>query len=351
MGKPALSIIIENDGEDRTVELEGLGTSWESADKEEIKKRILNAGIVGMGGATFPTHVKLSPPADKPIDTVVLNGAECEPYLTADHRVMVEQADDVVAGLKIVMKVLGAQNGCIGIEVNKPDAIEVMNKAVQGTGIKVVPLQIKYPQGAEKQLIDACLKREVPSGGLPMDVGVVVQNVGTCAAVSDAVINGRPLYERVVTITGKAIAEPANLMIKVGTPVSVAIEACGGDMEKAGKLILGGPMMGFAQYSAEPSVIKGTSGILLLTADEIVEKRPDPCIRCGRCLGACPMRLVPTDIATFAVQGMTEEAEKADALDCMECGSCAHDCPSRLPLVQQIRLAKAAIMAARRKNA
>jgi electron transport complex protein RnfC len=350
MGSPALSVVIENDGEDRPAEIEGLGDSWDSADLDSLKDAIKNAGLVGMGGAAFPSHVKLSPPADKPIDTLILNGAECEPYLTADHRIMVERPTDVLTGLKIAARILGAERMIVGIEQNKPDAIDAISSAAEGTDIEVVALKVKYPQGAEKQLIDASLGRQVKSGGLPMDVGVVVHNVGTSTAIADAVINGRPLFERVVTVTGSQVAEPGNLLVRVGTPISAAIEACKGDLDQTGKLILGGPMMGFAQHSDAVPVTKGTSGVLLIGPDEVDTRDPGPCIRCGRCVDACPMRLVPTDIATLSAREMFEEAEQADALDCIECGSCAYDCPARIPLVQEIRIAKAAILAAKRKQ-
>jgi electron transport complex protein RnfC len=350
MGQPVTSVVITNDGEDRSIDFQGLGDSWQSADAGAIREQIKDAGLVGMGGAAFPTHVKLSPPPDKPIDALILNGAECEPYLTADHRVMLERPTDVLNGLEIAAKVLGAEKLIVAIEQNKPDALDKVSSAAEGTGVEVVALKVKYPQGAEKQLIDACLGRQVPSGGLPMDVGVVVHNVGTSTAIADAVIEGRPLFRRVVTITGARVAEPANMVVSVGTPVSAAIEACKGDLEGAGKLILGGPMMGFAQHTDQVPVTKGTSGILLLAPDEVDAREPGPCIRCGRCVDACPMRLVPTDIANMGSRGMFEDAEKADALDCIECGSCAFDCPARLPLVQEIRLAKAAIMAAKRKG-
>jgi len=351
MGGPLVpSVVIENDGEYRVAELEGLGDGWEQADAEKIKDLILKGGLVGMGGAAFPTHVKLSPPKEKPIDAVVLNGAECEPYLTADHRVMLERPEDVVTGLRIVAKVLGASRAIIGIEQNKPDAIETITKAVAGTDVEVFVLEVKYPQGAEKQLIDACLQRQVPSGGLPMDVGVVVQNIGTAAAIADAVVRGIPLYERVMTVTGSAIKEASNLKVRVGTRVEAVIEACGGVNGELGKLISGGPMMGMTQHTDAVPVTKGTSGILRLSASEINVDPPGPCIRCGRCVRACPMRLPPTEIATFAVKEMLGEAEEAGALDCIECGSCSFECPAYLPLVQQIRLGKASIMAAKRKQ-
>lgn len=349
MGRRLESIVIEADGEDVWAEpMEALDP--DEADRETLVNRIREAGIVGMGGATFPTHVKLSPPKGKTIDTVILNGAECEPYLTADHRVMTEEAEDVVDGLVIVRKILGAKRAIIGIEVNKPDAIEAIEKAAKGKGVDVIGLEVKYPQGAEKQLIDATLGRQVPSGGLPMDANVVVQNVGTSAAISIAVREGKPLLRRVTTVTGSIVKEPKNLLCRVGTSVSTAIEACGGLTGEPAKLILGGPMMGMTQYTDEIPIIKGTSGILLLAPDEVSQEPEGPCIRCGECVRACPMGLRPTDIATLSALERYEEAADEDALDCIECGSCSWGCPARILLVQRIRHAKTQILAARRRN-
>jgi Na+-translocating ferredoxin:NAD+ oxidoreductase subunit C len=349
MGRRLEAIVIEADGEDAWAEPMA-PLDMESADREALVARIRDAGVVGMGGATFPTQVKLSPPKGKKIDAVILNGAECEPYLTADHRVMVEDPEAVVDGLKIVCKVLGAERAIIGIEVNKPDAIEAIEKAARGKSIDVIGLEVKYPQGAEKQLIDATLSRQVPSGGLPMDVGVVVQNVGTAQAISIAVREGRPLLRRVTTVTGSIVKEPKNLLCRVGTAVSSAIEACGGLTGEPAKLILGGPMMGMTQYTDEVPIIKGTSGILLLAAGEVSQEPEGACIRCGECVRACPMGLRPTEIATLSALGRFEEAEHEDALDCIECGSCSWGCPARILLVQRIRHAKTQILAARRKN-
>ena len=349
MGIPVMCVVIENDGEDRTAELEGIA-DWRAAEGDALKQKIADAGIVGMGGAAFPTHVKLSPPKEKPIDAVILNGAECEPMLTSDHRLMLERPEAVVEGLQILRKILDAKQAMIGIEKNKPDAIETMRNAVGGTDIQVVPMTVKYPQGAEKQLIDACLSRKVPSGGLPMDVGAVVQNVGTAAAVADAVVRGRPLIERIVTVSGKASATAGNFSVRVGTPISRLIEAAGGVTGKIGKLIGGGPMMGITLQTDEVPVSKGTSGVLLFAEDEIHTQAPGPCIRCGRCVRACPMGIIPTEIAGFARLGLVEETKNANALDCIECGSCAFGCPARIPLVQEIRLGKAIIHAAKRKK-
>jgi len=348
LGLPVSCVVIENDGRDRAAEFSGLGQAWSAADPGRIRDLVAAAGLVGMGGAAFPTHVKLSPPPDRPIDAVILNGAECEPYLTADHRIMLERATDVLAGLAIVRRVLGAKRAVVGIEENKPDAIAAMRDAAEDAEIEIAVLAKKYPQGAEKQLIDAVLGREVPAGGLPMDVGCVVQNVGTAAAVADAVIRGRPLFERVVTVTGSPVARPANMLVRVGTPVAAVIEACGGDLAGTAKLVLGGPMMGLAQADTAATVTKGTSGILLLGPAEVDAGPPSPCIRCGRCVTACPIRLVPTEIGNLAVRGLLEDAERIGIMDCIECGSCAFACPSRIPLAQQIRLGKAGILAARR---
>jgi len=349
LGKPLDAIVIEADGEDEWVDpMPPLDP--DEADRKELIDRVRDAGIVGMGGATFPTHVKLSPPKGKNIDTVILNGAECEPYLTADHRLMSEDPDAVVDGLLIVQKVLGTERAIIGIEENKPDAIDAIEKAGKGKGVEVVGLEVKYPQGAEKQLIDAIMGRQVPSGGLPMDVEVVVQNVGTALAISQAVREGKPLVQRVTTVTGAIVKEPKNLLVRVGTPVNEAIAACGGLTQDPTKLVLGGPMMGMTQYTDEVPVIKGTSGILLLGPDDVSTEPEGACIRCGECVRACPMGLGPTDISSLSDAGLFDEAEEENALDCIECGSCSWGCPAQILLVQRIRHAKAQIMASKRKK-
>ncbi|KXG77076.1 electron transport complex subunit RsxC [Thermotalea metallivorans] len=342
------------------IESDGLNTVHEnvvpkgdigSLSGKEILDIIKEAGIVGMGGAAFPTHVKLSPPPEKKIETVILNGAECEPYLTADHRLMLENPGDIVYGLKAMMKVLNVSKAYIGIEDNKPDAIENMKKAVEKEkGIEVVGLHTKYPQGAEKQLIYACTKKEVPSGGLPMDVGVVVNNVGTAAAIATAIKTGMPLIERIATITGKGVKEPKNLLVKIGTSFKEIIEQCGGYNGNPGKIIMGGPMMGLAQYTDEIPVVKGTSGILVLTPEEARLPEPKPCIRCGKCVEICPAFLQPLYISAYALQNMHETAEKYNALDCIECGSCSFICPSKRPLLQSIRVSKREIIAKKRKT-
>lgn len=343
-GRMVQSIVIESDGKDEytsfTERPDYMGLS-----PDEIKGIIRDAGIVGLGGAAFPTSVKLSPPKEKPIDTVILNGAECEPYLTADHRLMADYPQEIVNGLKIIMKSLGVNEGYIGIEENKPDAIEKIKSVVSGEpNIKVSTLKVKYPQGAEKMLIKAIKGREVPSKGLPMDVGVVVQNVGTALAVYEAVRYGKPLIERVVTVTGNGIREPHNMIVRIGTLISDLVEQCGGLSEGAVKVIVGGPMMGFAQWSLDVPVVKGTSGILVFTADEYFPSEEYfPCIRCGRCLDVCPMGLNPSMLSILSEKGRYEETKEYNLFDCFECGSCAFVCPSCRPMVQFIRLAKSQV--------
>lgn len=348
MGRLLPAVVIKVDGKDQWDE-SLKHNDPDQLDADALKKILLNAGIVGMGGATFPTHVKLSPPPEKKIDTLILNGVECEPYLTADHRLMLEESERIIDGINILRKILGLEKAVIGIEANKPDAIEKLTKACASHNIEVQPLEVKYPQGAEKQLIDAITGREVPSGGLPMDCGVVVQNVGTAAAISDAVRLGRPLVERIATITGPGIKEPKNLKIAIGTPLSHLVKHCGGLEGEPGKIIMGGPMMGQTQLSLDVPAIRGTSGLLIFRKGDFSTKPAGPCIRCGRCISVCPIHLQPTTIAAYARLDMVVEAEEYNALDCIECGSCTYICPATLPLVQSIRHIKGGIMAKRRK--
>ncbi len=349
MGHPLPAVVIKADGENK----------WDESlqqhdpdqlDADTMKKLLCDAGIVGMGGATFPTHVKLSPPPEKKIDTLIINGVECEPYLTADHRLMLEESERIIDGTKILRKILGVERAVIGIEANKPDAIEKLTAECAPHNIQVQALHVKYPQGAEKQLIEAVTGRQVPSGGLPMDCGVVVQNVGTTAAISDAIRLGHPLVERIATVTGPGIKEPKNLKIAIGTPLSHLVEQCGGLNGEPGKIIMGGPMMGQTQLSLDIPAIRGTSGLLILRKGDFSTKPAGPCIRCGRCISVCPIHLQPTTIATYARLNMIDEAESYNALDCIECGSCTYICPATLPLVQSIRHIKGGIMAKKRKS-
>jgi len=347
-GRALPAVVIRPDGADAWVETL-TPADPATLETEDLVERIRAAGVVGMGGATFPTHVKLTPPADKPIHTLLVNGVECEPYLTADHRLMLEEPERLLAGIAIVRRILGVERVVIGIEANKPDAIALLTGRCAGLDIAVTALAVKYPQGSEKQLIHVLTGRQVPSGGLPMDVGVVVQNVATLAAVADAVIDGTPLIERLCTVTGPALRTPKNLRIRVGTPLKHLIEVCGGLSEAPGMIVLGGPMMGQAQLSLEVPALRGTSGVLVLRPTDLALAPEGPCIRCARCVQACPIRLAPTTIAACARLERFAEAEQRRALDCIECGSCSYTCPAGLPLVQAIRHAKATILARRRR--
>ncbi len=308
---------------------------------DEIRNKIADAGIVGLGGATFPTHVKLFVPNGKTCKHLVINAVECEPYLTADHRIMLEKADEIMIGCKLIQKTIGAENVLIGIENNKLDAIEHMTKVSKKyDNINVFPLKVMYPQGGEKQLIKALLDREVPSGGLPIDVECVVQNVGTAFAVYEAVLKNKPLFERVVTITGKSVSNPTNVLARVGTPINELIEVAGGIPEDTGKIVSGGPMMGKAVNSITIPVTKGTSGVLILPEEK--SKRPENynCIRCARCVSVCPMGLEPYLIKNMSSIQMFEELHNERVLDCIECGSCSYTCPAGIPLLDFIRLGK-----------
>ncbi len=345
MGVNMQALEIISDGQDEWGSgLEPI-TDWRNVEPAAIKERIAKAGIVGMGGAAFPTHVKLSPPADKKIDTLILNGAECEPYLTADHRLMLERPEAVLRGAAMMARILDIKNIFVGIESNKPDAIRVMKEKAAEYGVTVVPLRVRYPQGGEKQLIYAVTGRKVPQAMLPMDAGCVVQNVGTAAAVNDAVLEGKPLIERVTTVTGKPVVSPGNWLVRIGTPIAELIKLAGGVKSSPGKVILGGPMMGFAQKSLEVPVMKNTSGVLLLDRTEVVQFTSEPCIRCGKCIDNCPMNLLCGIIGSFIENEKFEKAEELHVMDCLECGACAYDCPAHRPLVQHVRRAKAEIRA------
>lgn len=349
MGMDVTSIVIESNGMDDWSPTVREIRDYHLLSPDELRNMVQDAGIVGMGGATFPTHVKLSPPKEKPVNIAILNGAECEPYLTSDHRLMLDRPTEIIEGLKIIMKILGVKKGYVGIESNKPDAVEAMRRAASNSPeIEVWPLKVKYPQGAEKMLIKAITGRTVPAGGLPMDVGVVVHNVGTAAAVYDAVRFGRPLIERYVTVTGRGVKEPKNFIARIGTPFSQLIEEAGGLTDQAAKVIAGGPMMGISQYTLDVPVIKGTSGITVLPRSEVSMKPYGPCIRCGRCIDACPMRLQPSFIGLFIEKGHYADAKDYNVLDCFECGSCTFVCPANRPMVQWVKKAKKELL--KKKN-
>lgn len=319
--------------------------SWvEVPEADDIRAMVRGAGVVGLGGAAFPTTVKLTPPHDMPIHTLILNGCECEPYLTCDHRTMLERPERVVAGARLIADAVGADRVVIGIEDNKQDAADAL-RAQAGTDVEVLVLPTHYPQGAEKQLIYAVTRSEVPHGKLPAATGCLVQNVGTAAAVADAVQLRKPLMERVITVTGRVVS-PANYLALLGTPVSHLITEAGGFSEGVGRVIAGGPMTGAAVADLGVPVVKGTSGVLALPAEEAAPAvmGDQPCIRCGRCAQACPMSLLPYQIGTYANLSEWDGAERFHALDCIECGCCSYVCPTRRPLVQLIRRAKQPLM-------
>ena len=347
-GRPCLAVVIETDPSADEERLPPF-PDWRAADKKDLLARIGEAGIVGMGGAGFPTRIKLSPPVDKPIDTVILNGAECEPYLTSDHRMMLEHAREIRLGAEIIRHILGARKLRVAIEDNKPDAVAAMEQAfhdAEGDAALAV-LRTSYPQGSEKQQIYSVTGREVPRGGLPMDVGCVVENVSTAFAVWDAVLNGRPLVRRVISVTGDAVQSPANLLAPCGTLYSDLVAACGGTAGNPAKALSGGPMMGLALSTLAIPTGKTASGLLLLSAGRASRFTSQPCISCGRCVDACPMRLIPSELSQFIEADDVEGAEAIALMDCIECGSCAFVCPAHRPLVHHMRRGKAVVMARR----
>ncbi len=339
--KTGIYIDVEGDSWEEQIDRSGDLKTEISADATAILAKIQEAGIVGLGGATFPTHVKLIPPKGMKAEILLINGVECEPYLTADHRLMLEHGPEIVVGIRLLMKALNVDKAVIGIEENKPDAIEQMQELCAAFGeISVAELKVKYPQGGEKQLIKAITGREVPSGALPVSVGAVVTNVATTFAVYEAVQKNKPLFERVVSVTGNAVRQPSNFRVRIGTAIGELIKAAGGLPEQCGKIINGGPMMGKAVSNTEIPVTKGTSGILLLPEKESTRKETMPCIRCSRCVSVCPMGLEPYLLMTVSEKQIWERAEKERIMDCIECGSCSYTCPAHRPLLDYIRLGK-----------
>ncbi len=338
------SVVIDVEGDEWA---EGIDTSADiireiTLGPKEIVDRIHSKGIVGMGGATFPTHVKYMIPEGKTPEYLIINGVECEPYLTSDHRLMLEKGEELMIGITIMLKALKINNAIIGIENNKKDAIDNLNSiAANYSGIKIVPLKVQYPQGGEKQLIDAVLNRQVPSGKLPLEVGCVVNNVGTAYAIYEAVQKNKPLVERIVTVTGKTVGKPSNLKVRIGTSIKELIAATNCDLENTGKIINGGPMMGKSLITTDVPVTKGTSGVLLVEKEKSKRVPVLNCIRCGKCTTVCPMGLEPHLLSIIARQGQNESCEEERIMDCIECGSCVYTCPSGRPLLDNIRLGKA----------
>ena len=352
--KPAVFIDVEGDDWEEGIDRSDTLVKECNLTADEIVGKIADAGIVGMGGACFPTHVKLCPPSTCRPECLIVNGVECEPFLTADHQLMLEHAEEIMVGVFILMKAIRVNKAFVGIENNKPDAIRLMKKvAAAYAGIEIVPLQMKYPQGGEKQLIEAIMGRQVPAGALPVSVGAVVQNVSTVFAVYQAVQKNKPLFERIVTVTGDGLSNPSNLCVRMGTPVRQLVETCGGLPEDTCKVICGGPMMGKALVNLDVPVSKGTSGILLMGGQEARRSAVQPCIRCAKCVAVCPMGLEPYLLATVSAHGDFERAENENILSCIECGSCQFTCPSHRPILDYVRLGKAkvgAMIRARKKG-
>ena len=340
------------DAIDRSPELVRLSDRPE-LDAATIINKVKEAGIVGLGGATFPCHVKLSPPPGSKAECVIINAVECEPYLTADHRLMLEHPEEILVGVSLIMKAVSVEKGYIGIENNKPDAIRLMTEKAQAyPNIEIVPLKVKYPQGGEKQLIDAVIGRQVPAPpAIPISVGAVVQNVGTAFAIYQAVMKNKPLVDRIITVTGKSVSNPSNLLARLGTPFQQLIDECGGLPEDSGKIIGGGPMMGKALLNLDVPMTKGSSGLLIMRNDEAKRAEPDPCIRCAKCVSACPMGLEPYLLATLSDKQEWEMAEGNDIVSCIECGSCQFTCPSHRPLLDNIRVGKTTVMGIIRNRA
>ena len=345
-GMPMQAIFIDVEGDEWLPEIDRTDTinTVCKLEAKEIIEKIKQAGIVGLGGACFPTHVKLMPPPGKTAQVLVVNGVECEPYLTCDHQLMLEHGEEIMIGIQILMKALNINKAVIGIEKNKPDAIEYMTKLASHTlGVSVEPLNLRYPQGGEKQLIDACIRRQVPSGALPIEVGAVVDNVATIYAVYEAVQKNKPLISRVMTVTGKEVKNPGNYLVRFGTPLADVLEVAGGVPETTGKIIGGGPMMGRAMSNIDMPSNKRMSGALLMPIGESYRPEPENCIRCGKCVQACPMGLEPYLLSKLAEFERWDEMEKHDIMDCIDCGCCQFTCPSNRPLLDYVRMGKATV--------
>jgi electron transport complex protein RnfC len=339
--KAAIFIDVEGDEWEESIDRSSDLVKEITLSKEEILARVKDCGIVGLGGATFPSHIKLAPPPGSKAEVLIINAVECEPYLTSDHQLMLEKGEQILVGVSILMKAIDVNRAVIGIENNKPDAIKHMQKlATEYSGIEICPFKVQYPQGGEKQLIDATIGRQVPSGALPIAVGAVVQNVGTAYAIYEAVQKNKPLFERIITVTGKSVARPSNFLARIGTPFSELIAQAGGLPEDTGKIIGGGPMMGKALVSIDVPMTKGSSGLLIMPTLESQRAKMNNCIRCAKCVSACPMGLEPFLLSKLAGNAIWDSAEKNHIMDCIECGSCSYTCPSGRPLLDYIRLGK-----------
>lgn len=350
-GTRRMAVYVDVEGDEWEENIDRSSTLVKLSDRPELDsktiiEKVKNAGIVGMGGATFPCHVKLSPPPGSKAECVIINAVECEPYLTADHRLMLEHPEEILVGLQLIMKAVDVKKGYIGIENNKPDAIALMTeKAKDYEGIEIVPLKVKYPQGGEKQLIDAVIGRQVPAPpAIPINVGAVVQNVGTAFAIYQAVMKNKPLIDRIITVTGKSLQQPSNLLARLGTPFQQLIDECGGLPEDTGKIIGGGPMMGKALLSLDIPMTKGSSGLLIMNEKETRRSIPQPCIRCAKCVNVCAMGLEPYLLSKMCAMEDWEGAEKNGIVSCIECGSCQYTCPSNRPLLDMVRVGKSTVM-------
>lgn len=343
-GSMAETVVIDVEPHSAQIPRPRIVPRWNGLSPEAVRAAVQQAGVVGLGGAAFPTHVKLSPPEGTPIEWLLVNGAECEPYLTTDHRTMVEYPERVHFGIRIMMQCLGVKRAVIGVEKNKPDAIAELERTLpDDLDVSVMPLTVKYPQGAEKMLIEVVTGREVPSGELPMHVGAVVQNVGSIATIAEVFETGLPLIERVVTVTGPGVRRPSNLIVPVGTMLQDVLDFCGGVTDDAAEIVFGGPMMGTSQPDMRTPLVKGTTGVVVLTEAEVKPKRTYPCIKCGHCLDACPVFLNPSELGILAQAGRYQEMQELHLMDCMLCGCCSYVCPSNIPLSQMFALSKNAL--------